>query len=72
MLDDLMRECEALAIKRKLAFNRFSLQDLRLMGVSDKLDRGDSDTQDATRHSSGKMIAATYDRRKIKRATPAG
>lgn len=70
MLDDLMRECEKIAAKRKTAFRTFSLQDCRPKGVSDKLERGDTDTQNGTLHSDGKMIAKVYDRRQTKRATP--
>lgn len=71
MLDDLMRECVLEAERRKLAFKKFSLQDCRPMGVSDKLQRGDDDTQEATGHTDGKMIARVYDRREQKRAKPA-
>ncbi|MES2973344.1 MAG: hypothetical protein V4757_07030 [Pseudomonadota bacterium] len=72
MLNDLMRECEAAAVERNIAFRKFSLQDCRPKGVSDKLERGDTDTQDATLHSDGKMITRIYDRRTSKKATPAG
>ncbi|MDP3164399.1 MAG: hypothetical protein Q8N06_02930 [Hydrogenophaga sp.] len=72
MLDDLMRECEKTAAERRIAFQKFSLQDCRPKGVSDKLERGDTDTQDATLHSDGKMIAKFYDRRQERRAKPAG
>lgn len=72
MLDDLMRECEKAALARKMAFRKFSLQDCRPKGVSDKLERGDTDTQEATMHTDGKMIARVYDRRQMKKATPAG
>jgi hypothetical protein len=72
MLDDLMRECEKAAAEKKIAFTKFSLQDCRPKGVSDKLERGDSDTQDATLHSNGKMIAQIYDRRRTRKASPAG
>lgn len=72
MLDDLMRECEKAAAERKMAFVKFSLQDCRPMGISDKLERGDTDTQDATLHSDGKMIAQIYDRRRVRKASPAG
>jgi len=72
MLDDLMRECEKVAVDRKMAFQKFSLQDCRPKGVSDKLERGDTDTQDATLHSDGKMISRVYDRRQERRAKPAG
>jgi integrase len=71
MLDDLMRECELEAARRKLAFRKFSLQDCRPKGVSDKLAQGHEDTQEATGHTDGKMIARVYDRREQKRAKPA-
>ncbi|MBE7941364.1 hypothetical protein IM725_12370 [Ramlibacter aquaticus] len=71
MLDDLMRECEKAAAERKLSFRKFSLQDCRPMGVSNKLEKGHQDVQDATLHSDGNMIAKVYDRRSQKRAKPA-
>jgi hypothetical protein len=71
MLDDLMRECEKEAKVRKIAVTKFSLQDCRPKGVSDKLEAGHSDTQDATLHTDGKMIAKVYDRRQARRAKPA-
>lgn len=71
ILDDLMRECVAEAERRKMAFRKFSLQDCRPMGVSDKLEAGHDDVQDATLHTSEKMIRQTYDRREQKRAKPA-
>jgi hypothetical protein len=71
MLDDLMRECEKEAQARRLTFRKFSLQDCRPMGVSDKLERGDDDVQAATLHTDGKMVARVYDRREFKRAKPA-
>lgn len=70
MLDDLMRECEKAAQERKMVFQKFSLQDCRPKGVSDKLDAGHLDTQDATLHTDGKMIAQVYDRRRVRKATP--
>ena len=72
MLDDLMRECEKTAKAENIPFRKFSLQDCRPMGVTTKLDRGDTDTKEATGHTSDKMIATVYDRRKVKTATPAG
>jgi integrase len=72
MLDDLMRECIKDAAQQKIAFKKFNLQDCRPMGVSDKLERGDKDTKEATGHTSDKMISTVYDRRPVKRATPAG
>lgn len=71
ILHDLMASCEEEAARRKLEFRKFSLQDCRPMGVSDKLDRGDTDAQEATGHTDGKMISTVYDRRKQKRAKPA-
>lgn len=71
MLDDLMRECEKTAAERKMVFRKFSLQDCRPKGVSDKLEAGHADTQDATLHSDGKMISRVYDRRQSRKATPA-
>lgn len=68
----LMDECVAEAARRKLAFAKFSLQDCRPKGVSDKLARGDTDTIDATMHSSERMIRQVYDRRRVRVAKPAG
>lgn len=70
-LDDLMFPCLAEAEKRGIAFTRFSLQDCRPMGVTDKLERGDLDTKTATGHTSDKMIATVYDRRPQRVATGA-
>jgi hypothetical protein len=72
MLDDLMRECVLEAKRRKMPFTKFSLQDCRPKGVTDKLERGDTDTKAATLHSSDAMIAQHYDRTRSKKATPAG
>jgi hypothetical protein len=71
MLDDLMRECEKEAARRKQEFRKFSLQDCRPMGVSDKLEKGHADVLEATGHVDGKMVAKHYDRREHKRAKPA-
>lgn len=71
-LAKLMTECTAEAQRRKLAFSQFSLQDCRPMGVSDKLARGDRDVQDATLHTSERMVRQVYDRRRERRAKPAG
>lgn len=72
LLGTLMATAELYAEALELPFQHFSLQDCRPKGVSDKLTRGDTDTQDATLHSDGKMIARVYDRRTNKKATPAG
>ena len=66
-----MTECEAEAARRKLAFLKFSLQDCRPKGVSDKLARGDADTVEATMHSSERMVRQVYDRRRVRVAKPA-
>jgi len=58
--------------KGKIEFERVNLQDCRPKGVSDKLDLGDTDTREATGHASEMLIATVYDRRPVKRATPAG
>jgi integrase len=70
VLDDLMADCETLAKKRGVPFQRFSLQDCRPKGVSDKLASGQIDTQDATGHTSDRMIRQVYDRRLVKKAAP--
>lgn len=72
ILHDLMTSCEEEAARRKIEFRKFSLQDCRPLGVSDKLDQGHKDTQEATGHTDGKMIARVYDRRQTKKAKPAG
>ena len=72
MLDDLMFACVKEAAERSIEFERFSLQDCRPMGVTGKLERGDTDTKNVTVHTSEKMISTVYDRRPVKRATPAG
>jgi integrase len=69
VLDSLMTDCETAAKERGIDFERFSLQDCRPKGVSDKLAAGHTDTQDATGHTSGKMIGQVYDRRNLKKAT---
>lgn len=71
LMGTLMDNCEALAAERKIEFTRFSLQHCRPKGVSDKLRNGDDDVRDATRHTSEKMIATVYDRRDMKKSTPA-
>jgi hypothetical protein len=71
-LSVLMTACVAEAAKRQIEFAPFSLQDCRPKGVSDKLERGDSDTMDATLHSNERMIRDVYDRRRRRVAKPAG
>jgi hypothetical protein len=72
MLEDLMRECVAEAKKRGIEFKKFSLQDCRPKGATDKQERGDADTKDALLHSSDAMLARHYDRRTSKKDTPSG
>lgn len=71
VLDDLMTACETEAAARKVPFRKFSLQDCRPMGVSDKLEKGHDDVVDATLHTSEKMVRQVYDVREMKRAKPA-
>lgn len=66
----LMNKCEGLAAERQIPFQRFNLQDCRPKGVSDKLSSGQTDTQDATGHTSDRMIRQVYDRRNVKKAAP--
>ncbi|WP_398496064.1 hypothetical protein [Variovorax sp.] len=72
LLDTSMATAEEHARALDLEFEHFSLQDCRPKGVSDKLEAGHTDTQEATLHTDGKMIARVYDRRQLKKATPAG
>lgn len=71
-LAKLMAECMKEAEKRKVAFKKFSLQDCRPKGVSDKMARGDRDVVDAAMHSSERMVRQVYDRRRVRVAKPAG
>jgi integrase len=71
VLQVLMKACVNVAHERSIAFMPFSLQDCRPMGVTDKMEKGDSDTRDATGHNDDKMINVVYDRRKVKSAKPA-
>jgi integrase len=70
MLHDLMQACVAQAQERGVEFAPFSLQDCRPKGVSDKLAMGQTDAQEATGHSSERMIRQVYDRRAVKKAKP--
>lgn len=71
-LAKLMDRCAEVATARGVAFAPFSLQDCRPKGVTDKLARGDRDVQDATMHSSERMVRQVYDRRRVRVAKPAG
>lgn len=52
-------------------FEHFALRDCRPGGVTEKQERGDRDTLDATAHADARMIAQVYDRRRTRKATPA-
>ena len=67
----LMDACELEAKVRDVPFARFNLQDQRPKGVTDKLKDGHADVQDATLHTSSRMINSVYDRRRKVVATPA-
>ncbi len=70
-LAKLMNECVAEAERRGIAFQKFSLQDCRPKGVTEKMARGDHDTVDATMHTSERMVRQVYDRRRVRVAKPA-
>ena len=70
ILYDLMQACVIEAEKRNVQFEPFNLQDCRPKGVSDKMASGQTDTQEATGHSSERMIRQVYDRREVKKAKP--
>lgn len=69
-LSRLMEACEERAAAGGIPFQRFSLQDCRPKGVTDKMDAGADDVVDATMHTSERMIRQTYDRRRVRRAKP--
>jgi integrase len=71
LLGTLMATAEEYAAALEIPFEHFSLQDCRPKGVTDKLEAGHTDTQDATLHTYGAMIARIYDRRQGKKAIPA-
>ena len=67
-----MTACVATATQRQIESAPFSQPDCRPKGVSDKLERGDSDTMGATLRSNERMLRGVYDRRRIRVAKPAG
>lgn len=69
VLDDLMFDCVAEAARRKIPFQRFSLQDCRPKGATDKLSSGHTDAKDALGHTTDRMLGQVYDRRPVKKAT---
>lgn len=64
-------KAEAQARELGLPWQRFSLQDCRPGGVTEKQERGDADTVDATLHADARMVATVYDRRRVRKAKPA-
>jgi hypothetical protein len=70
-LSKLMDKCEEKAAERGIEFRKFSLQECRPKGVTDKLGQGHGDTIDATLHTSERMVRQVYDRRRVKVAKPA-
>jgi integrase len=70
-LGRLMKACEEEAKEQGVSFQKFNLQDVRPKGVTDKLEDGHTDVQNATLHRSPRMIDTVYDRRKKLVATPA-
>lgn len=69
-LSNLMARCTETAAERRIAFQPFSLQDCRPMGVTEKMSLGHADTIDATAHSSERMVRTIYDRRRVRVAKP--
>lgn len=62
---------EAEAKKQEKPWYRFSLQDCRPGGVTEKEARGDTDTVDATLHADGRMVKTVYNRLRHRNAKPA-
>ncbi|GJH31398.1 hypothetical protein CBA19CS91_01595 [Paraburkholderia hospita] len=60
----LMKYCAEEAQKRGVAFERFTLADMRPTAVTDRKEEGDDRITDATGHSDERMVNLVYDRRK--------
>lgn len=60
----LMTYCEAEAKKREIAFERFTLADMRPTATTDRMDEGDDRIMDATGHADDRMVRQVYDRRR--------
>lgn len=69
-LSGLMKRCVEVAQAEGIEFKPFSLQDCRPKGVTDKMEAGHDDVQEATLHSNRRMIDQTYDRRRVRIAKP--
>ena len=63
-----MDYCEKAAKEENVSFNRFSLADMRPTAVTDRMEKGDEDIENATGHVDRKMVNNVYDRRRIRRA----
>ncbi|MBN8491743.1 MAG: hypothetical protein J0M00_10015 [Burkholderiales bacterium] len=70
-LDRLMAACSEAAVAAGREFTRFNLQDQRPKGISDKMEAGHQDVQNATLHKSKETVGRVYDRRRTRRAQPA-
>lgn len=68
ILRRLMEHCEKAAKEKNISFNRFSLADMRPTAVTDRMEQGDENIENATGHVDRKMVNSTYDRRRIRRA----
>jgi len=51
-----------------IEFAPFTLKDMRPAAVTDRVEAGDENITNATRHSSDRMVRQVYDRRKKKAA----
>jgi hypothetical protein len=67
----LHNKAAATAAEQGKPWMRFSLQDCRPGGVTEKRERGDQDAVDATLHTSSRMVDQVYDRRSVKKSKPA-
>lgn len=67
----LMEACEEQAQAEGRAFRKFSLQDQRPKGVTDKMEARHTDVVDATLHKNQRMVQEVYDRRRVRIAQPA-
>ena len=68
ILRRLMEYCEKAAKEENVSFNRFSLADMRPTAVTDRMEDGDENIENATGHVDRKMVNNVYDRRRIRRA----
>ena len=69
-LSYLMSACDDAAKSEGRMFEPFNLRDCRPAGVTEKLNKNDTDVMEATLHSSERTLRTYYDRRKDRVATP--